>query len=178
MTETFKVDTQALSEAVSSVRSAQTNDEKRSSLERLATLLFDSVSFLKCKYLNAGTTSSEIDIVVQYDGWDRNTVFDAFGRYFLLECKNWNTPVHAKDVRTLTDKMRKSRVKLGIILAPMGICGRRKGGQAVREIRRAFDLHEMCTVVISAEHLVHVTNGANFYEILEYLIERTRFDFI
>ncbi len=178
MNETFKVDTKALSEAVSAVRSARTNEEKRSSLENLATLLFDGVPFLKCKYLNTRATSSEIDIVVQYDGWDRNTVFDAFGRYFLLECKNWNTPVHAKDVRELVEQMRKSRVKLGIILAPMGMCGRRKGGQAVREIRRAFDLLEMCTVVISAEHLAHVTNGANFYELLEYLIERTRFDFI
>jgi hypothetical protein len=178
MTETFKVDRQALRDAVDSARRAQTDEEKRSSLETLATLLFGGVPFLRCKYFNTRTSGGGIDIVVQYDGWDRNTVFDAFGRYILLDCKSWNMPVHAKDVRHLAEKMQKSRVKLGIILAPVGMSGRRKGGQAVREIRRAFDSHEMCMLVISAEHLLHVTNGANFYEMLEYLIERTRFDFI
>ena len=178
MNDTYTVNKQEFVQAVEAVRAAQSPDEERSTLETLARLLFEGVSFLTCKYANTGSTISEIEMVVQYDGWGRSTAFDGFGRYFLVACKNWTTPVRARDLQALQEKMQKSRVRLGILLAPTGICGRRKGGQAVREIRRAFDLQAMCTVVLSCEHLNHVANGTNFYDMLEYLIERTRFDFI
>jgi hypothetical protein len=176
--DTFAVDTVALAQAVNALRDADSQEEKSSSLESLTRLLFEGIPFLTCKYVNSESIGSELEVVVQYNGRNPPTVFDAFGRYFLLHGKDWSAAVRTKDLTALLEKMQKSRVRLGIILAPLGICGRRKGGQAVREIRRAFDVHGVCTVVLCAEHLRQVVGGANFYDMLEYLIERTRFDFV
>jgi hypothetical protein len=177
-TDTFSVDTQALAQAVNALRDADSQEAKCSSLETLTRLLFEGIPFLGCKHVNTEPIDSEIEVVVQYNGRTLPTVFDAFGRYFLLHGKDWNAPVRAKDLTALVERMQKSRVKLGFMLAPTGICGRRKGGQAVREMRRAFDVYGVSTVILCAEHLSQVVLGANFYDMLDYLIERTRFDFI
>lgn len=176
--DTFTVDTAALTRAVAAARDAESSETKKSSLEALTRLMFEAIPFLTCKYVNMEPTDCDVEFVVQYNGWNRPTAFDAFGRYFLVACKEWYAPVRAKDLRCLQDRMLKTRVGLGIILAPTGICGRRKGGQAVREIRRAYDTSGLCTAVVAAEHLRQVADGANFYEMLEYLIERIRFDFM
>ena len=174
-TDTFSVDTHELSQAIALARGAVSSEDKKSSLERLARLLFGGMPFLTCKYLNAESACGEIEMVAQYHGWNRLTFFDACGSYVLVACKEWHTPVVAEDLISLQERMLKTKVRLGIILAPTGICGRRKGGQAVREMRRAFDTHGLAMVLIAAEHLKAVADGANFYDMLEYLIEPRAF---
>lgn len=176
--DTFTVDRQALADAIALARDAGSGEDKKSSAERLARLLFEGMPFLTCKYLNVESVGNNIEWVVQYKGWHQRTLFDACGGYVLVQCKDWGVPVRAEDLHGLCDIMIKTRVRLGIIVAPTGICGRRHGGQAVREIRRAFDTHGLSMLVIAAEHLKEVAGGANFYDMLEYLIERVRFDFM
>jgi hypothetical protein len=176
--DTFTVDRQALADAIALARDAGSGQDEKSSSEKLARLLFNGMPFLTCKYLNVESVGNEVEWVVQNHGWHRRTLFDACGDYILVQCKDWSTPVRAEDVSGLRDRMHKTKVRLGIIVAPKGICGRRHGGQAVREIRRAFDTHGLFMLVIAAEHLNEVAGGANFYDMLEYLLERVRFDFI
>jgi restriction endonuclease len=122
-TDTFKIDLGLYSQLLESVFLAEKNDEKKKSLEQLAKELFESVPFLTCKHSNLRTASSEIDLVIQYRGSNLLTIFDEFGRHFLVECKNWKSSVGAAQVRDFLGKIQKSRIKLGIIFAKNGISG-------------------------------------------------------
>lgn len=70
------------------VLAARTNDEKKKSLEHLAERMFDSLPFVRCKYRNLATRSSEIDLVCECQPAGESLLHD-HGRYFLVECKNW-----------------------------------------------------------------------------------------
>lgn len=167
-----------LRQALASLKSAGVGEARRSTLESLVRLLFESVPLFSVKHVNQRPARGELEIVIQCDRTERNTVFDAFGRYFLVGCKGWDDPVGVQDVRNLAERMRASRVKLGIILAPSGIAGKRSGGVAIREVRRAYESNDLLMIVISAEHVEGVARGADFHEVLEYLIERMMFDLL
>jgi hypothetical protein len=173
--ETFRLDRDEFSELLRSVLLARTNDEKGKTLEELAALLFNGMPFLIVKYRNLRTASSEIDIVVQNQGWRSSTIFDEFGRYFLVECKNWAAPVGAKQVRDFKGKLEKSKVRLGILFAKNGVTGTHSGADALLEIHSAFDSRNMFIIVISEEDLKAIENGMNFYNIVDERIDRLRF---
>ena len=93
MSAPFSIDVQQYSAALAAVKSARTNQQKKQSLEGLAKLLFQGIPFLSFKYSNLRTASAEIDLVFLYRGFKETTVFDELGRYFLVECKNWEDPL-------------------------------------------------------------------------------------
>ncbi|HET6764619.1 MAG TPA: restriction endonuclease, partial [Longimicrobiaceae bacterium] len=97
------------------VRDAVTNDEKKQSLEGLVRFLIERVDYLRVKYTDIRTASSEIDLIVENRGRSRHTMFDEFGRHFLIECKNWSGNVGAKEVRDFVGKLLKTRIRLGIL---------------------------------------------------------------
>ncbi len=178
MSPTFSIDAGKYSAALAATKTARTKPEKGKSLERLAKLLFEGMPFLSCKYSNLRTASAEIDLVFLYKGFQETTIFDELGRYFLVECKNWKDPVGAKDVRDFVGKIQKSRVQLGVLVAPQGVTGAWDSVDALHEIRQAYYQHGLFVVVIAEEHLKSVENGKNFYELLEYGVESIRFDFV
>jgi hypothetical protein len=173
----FTIDAQKYAEVLNRTRAAQTNDEKGKSLEELARLLFESLTFLSYRYSKLRTASAEIDLVFRYRGFKETTVFDELGPYFLVECKNWDIRVGAKHVRDFIGKMQSSRVKLGVLVAPKGVTGDSAGADAWREIHKAWDKYGLLMPVIAAEHLEKIKSGENFNELLEYEIESIRFDF-
>lgn len=178
MKATFSIDAQKYATALSETKTAQTNDDKKKSLEGLAKLLLEGMPFLSFRYSNLRTASSEIDLVFRYRGFEVTTVFDELGCYFLVECKNWKEPVGAKHVRDFIGKMQSSRVKLGVLVAPEGVTGQAESADALREIHKTYDKDGLFVVVIAEEHLESVKRGENFYELLEYEIESIRFDFV
>jgi hypothetical protein len=178
MKGTFSIDARQYATALSETKVAQTNDEKKKSLERLAKLLFEGIAFLSFKYSNLRTASSEIDLVFRYRGYQETTVFDELGSYFLVECKNWKDSVGAKHVRDFIGKMQSSRVRLGVLVAPKGVTGDGDSADALREIHKTYDKDGLYVVVIAEEHLESVKMGGDFYELLEYEIESIRFDFV
>jgi hypothetical protein len=175
-TERYKIDISIYAPLLEAVFKAESNNEKKKSLEKLAKYLFETIPFLSCKYIDLRTRSSEIDIIVEFRGADRLTIFDEYGRYFLIECKNWKESVGAAQVRDFIGKLRKSRTKLGVILAKNGISGERNGAEAVLEIHTAFHTDGVYVLVISEEDLRAVERGDNFYDILDKKIDNLRFD--
>jgi hypothetical protein len=178
MSVPFSIDVQEYSAALAKTKTARTNEEKKKSLEGLAKMLLQGIPFLSFKYSNLRTASAEIDLVFVYKGFKETTVFDELGRYFLVECKNWKDPVGAKHVRDFIGKMKSSKVKLGVLVAPNGVTGADDGADAWREIRRIYDQDGLFIIVIVEEHLELVKKGENFYELLEYAIESIRFYFV
>lgn len=174
--DNFKLDLGVYSKLLESVILAKTNDEKKKSLESLARTLLESIPFLSCKYSNLRTRSSEIDIVVQNNGSNKRTIFDEFGRYCLVECKNWKSSVGAVQVRDFIGKLQKSQISLGIIFAKNGISGEQSGADALREIHAAFDTSGLYILVASAEDLRNIEHGTSFYDILDNKMDALRFD--
>jgi hypothetical protein len=174
--DVFRIDIIQYSSLWEATKTATTNEAKGKTLERLANLVFEGMPFLVVKYRNLRTSSSEIDLVLQYKGWDRPTLFDDFGRYVLVECKNWGSPIAAKQVRDFIGKMRKTRVSLGVIFAKNGITGAHSGVDALRELHSAFDQDNIYVIIVSEEDLEAVKDGISFYDILDTKVDQLRFD--
>ncbi len=158
------------------VESAETNEDKKNSLELLARRVFESHSFLRCKYINLRTSSSEIDLVCEYLGHTKRTLFDEYGRYFLVECKNWSRPAGAKEVRDFLGKIEKSRVKLGILFSKNGITGEANGTDALREIHSCYDRSGICVVVLSLAELKEAGDQTNIIDLIDTKLDQLRFD--
>ncbi|MFS1467953.1 restriction endonuclease [Vibrio lentus] len=166
-----------ISNGLKLVDNAITNKQKGQSLESLTSILFSSIHGVNVKYNNLLSSSSEIDLVLEYDKTKYNQVFDEYGRYFLVECKNWNDPVGAKFVRDFRGKIEKTRVKLGFLVSKNGITGAHRGADSIREIYSCFDSNGICIVVLSRDDIVSVIEGADISSLIDKKIDRIRFDF-
>lgn len=166
-----------LQNMLAAVAAAQTNDEKRKTLEDLAAAVFDSHPHIKCKYRNLRTRSSEIDIVCEISGTEVDIPLREYGRYFLVECKNWAVPAGAKEIRDFLGKLGKSRVRLGVYFSRNGITGEHNGTDALREISSAYDKDEIYVVVISEQDLSPLRNMSDVFDTIEEKLNALRFDF-
>lgn len=166
-----------LRELLEKVADAKTNDEKKSTLETLAANVFDGQEFIRCKYRNLRTRSSELDIVCEVVGAEHQCPLREYGRYFFVECKNWSVPAGAKEIRDFLGKLRKSRVRLGIYFSRNGITGEKHGTDALREIHSAFDQDGTCVVVISEQDLSALQHAQDVLGVVEAKLDALRFDF-
>jgi hypothetical protein len=165
-----------LREMLEWVATANTNDEKKKSLEVLASKTFEVHEFLRCKYRNLRTRSSELDIVCEVVGPTTGFLIE-YGRYFFVECKNWSAPAGAKEIRDFLGKLRKSRVRLGVYFSRNGITGEQQGTDALREIHSAYDQDGVCVVVISGQELSRLNNLADVLPLIDQKLDALRFDF-
>jgi hypothetical protein len=162
---------------IESVENDGTNEQKGSSLEELAQFLFESVPPLRCKYRNLITRSSEIDLVIEYDRSKGVVpVFEEWGRYCLVECKNWSKPVGAQVIRDFVGKLHDSKVRLGVILSKNGITGVDRGSDAVRTIYNKFQSENLLLLVFSIADLQVITDGKAFAKALDRKADELRFD--
>jgi hypothetical protein len=115
------------------VRQAQTNDEKKKSLEYLAEFLFETIKGLKVVDRDLRTSAEEIDRLVRNESDE--PFWRNLGNPFLVECKNWGVPVGAKEIRDLKGKMDSRGIKTGFLLAKSGVSGNdyRDARLAIRE---------------------------------------------
>lgn len=173
-TDNYSISLDKFWECFQEVRNAQTSTEKGKSLEKLAGLVFKGFPYISIREKNLRTSSAEIDLVLAYTPPDHPTVFDEYGRYFLVECKNWSRSVGANVVRDFKGKMDSAKVDLGIIVASDGITGR-SGQDAVDELNQYFQRDGVTVVVIDESDLESLIIGKDLYEILEGKIFNRRF---
>jgi hypothetical protein len=167
----------AIADLIVQVETASTNQDKGRSLEELASLLFSDVPSLHCKYRNLITRSSEIDLVVEYRGSKFDIpLFEELGRYCLIECKNWTSPVGVAPVRDFLGKLRKAKTQLGILFAKNGITGEGTGLDALREIQSAYDRDGTFLLVFSLADVKKIESGTDFIALLDQKSDSLRFD--
>jgi hypothetical protein len=167
---------QHLAELLSAVGLAKTNNDKKNSLERLAVEVFEIHSFLRCKFKNLRTASSEIDLVCEYLGNISSNFLDEYGRYFLVECKNWAKPAGAKEIRDFLGKLRKTRTRLGIFFSKSGITGAAKGTDALRELHSAYDQDGTSIIILANSDLRSVTKLSDVLDLIDGKLDALRFD--
>lgn len=176
-TEHETLDLSVYRNRLSEVFESTSNKAKKESLEELADLLFDSIEYTTVRSQNLIAPTSEIDLIVEYTGGQgMKTIFDEFGRYILVECKNWEDSVGANQVRDFKAKLDASRVNLGVIFAKNGISGSDSGRYALREIHDIFQRDGIMIIVVNGGELREIADDQfSFYDILDSKMYQIRF---
>jgi len=89
--------------------------------EKAVKEIFELVPGLKVVGSNVNDGMEEIDI--QLRNYNREHVWAEFGGMILVECKNWSRPVGANEIASFKDKIIKSGLKSGILVAQVGVTG-------------------------------------------------------
>ena len=158
------------------VAAAETNEQKKVSLENLAAKAFAIHPSFRCKFFNLRTTSSEIDIVCEVLSNSPFEFLRETGRYFLVECKNWAKPAGAKEIRDFLGKLRKCKVRVGVYFSRNGITGQEHGTDALREIHSAFDADGTYILVLTEQELQCIPNLTSVISLVEDKMDALRFD--
>lgn len=121
----------------------------------------------------------ESDIVVANVYTQPTIISDLFGRYILVECKNYAQPVDVARVGYFLHRMRMVHAPFGIIFASRSVTGSTltEDEQAARSlIRRAFHEDGSICVVIDQDDLERLAEGQiSFYWLLHSRYEEFRF---
>ena len=173
--EYFELDIEAFDEALDQVDSAEGTKEKGDAFEDFAELLFGGIDFLKVRDRNLNTNTGEIDLVIEYTGHQKLTIFDEWGRFFLVECKNWQSSVGAAEVRNFKGKLDKAQVDIGIIFARNGLSGN-EAGNALRWIHDYFQREGQMILVVGDGEIDQLQEGTSFYDLLDESMYQRRFD--
>ncbi|TYL35856.1 hypothetical protein CV102_25560 [Natronococcus pandeyae] len=174
----FKIDVDGFIQAVREVENAETNQEKGDTFEDLAKILFNALDNVVVRDTNVKNNTGEVDLIVEYLGSDDLTIFDDWGRYFLVECKNWKDSVGVSEIRDFYGKMDKTKVDLGIIFARNGISGD-NGVNAKRWIQDYYQRDSCMILVISEEHIRLLLEGeSDLYSTLDDEMYKRKFSII
>jgi hypothetical protein len=148
--------------------------DKGRSLERIAHYLLSMIPGCRA-YLRKPTGSSDLDVVGSFQGPSLDFRAE-FSRYFVCECKDWNTKADFTTIAKLARTLDSVKSRFGIILSKDGISGAGRGRFAEREQLKVFAANGIAIVVITLEHLKRVANGECFLEILRGEYEMVRLD--
>lgn len=152
--------------------------QKGNALEKLAAYLFLLIpGWLPLRSVQDEKQTAEIDLVVRNLQPNANLMADILGRYFIVECKNWDKPVGSRDVGYFLNKIRQSHASFGVIFSREGITGDGDEEKAAKELTpRAFHEDKSVCIVISRSDLRRLQNGeTTFRTLLLELFEEFRF---
>jgi hypothetical protein len=103
---------------VKRVDEANSSDEKGKTLEELAFYLFSLLpGCVPQKNVEDVDLAFESDIVVRNLYRSTNFLSELFGRYFLVECKNWKQRVGVAEVGYFLFRMRITHAQFGVIFS-------------------------------------------------------------
>jgi Restriction endonuclease len=118
------------------------------------------------------TLDGEHDLIVR----DTSPRPLALGDYILVECKNWERPVGAHEVKKFGHDVRAASCESGIIAAKNGITGRERD-DARYTIRRLYHRDGIVLIVLDASDLDRlVSRRVLLADLLVTKYEEIRFD--
>ncbi len=134
---------------------AKTNNQKKLTYEYLALFLIGAVEGLTVIGHDQRGPSEEVDVWVANESG--SSFWQRVGNPFLVECKNWNKPVTASEVRNLSAVMRNKNVRFAILMSRNGVTGDEER-DALGEIKNAFR-DERHILVLDHADLLEMANG-------------------
>jgi hypothetical protein len=99
-----------------------------------------------------------------------------FGRYFVCECKDWQTPANYTSFAKFCRVLDSGKSRFGILFSKSGISGKDKTKHAEREQLKVFQDRGMVIVVVNQRDLDSVAKGENFISLLREKYEIIRLD--
>jgi hypothetical protein len=156
----------------------QKNDDKTGrNLEVLIQHLFSSIIGLQFMTDRLRTSSSELDLIYRIPD-SNHPLFEAFGHYIIIECKDWSKPIGAAVIRSYVGELQSLSVRGGIIVSREGITGSSSEEfiNARLEIAKAYHRHGVTIPVLDLNDLKLIDDGFNLITILYKKYEEVRFD--
>lgn len=119
--------------------------------------------------------STDYDIVCSMEGAELDFRSE-LGRYFVCECKDWNSPADVTTFAKFCRVLDSTKSRFGILFSKNGISGQGKTVYAVREQLKVFQDRGMVIVVVDEQDLRDVATGVNFISLLRAKYEAVRLD--
>ena len=157
---------------------ANNTKAKGDALEFLAAYLFLLIpGWFPSRNVLDENQSFETDIIISNLNPTGNLTAELLGRNFLVECKNWGTPIKVRDVGYFLHRMRLTHCGFGVLFAANDVTGRIKGETAARSlIRRTFHEDGNTCVVLDMSDLELLARGeVSFWSLLLREMQRFRF---
>lgn len=174
----FDINLGLAEELLKRVRSVTDPNEKGRTLENLAEYLFFSVEGFEVYGKNVGTQDYEMDLVIR-NSIDTDVIFEEFGRYLLVECKNWDKPVGVREINHFLAKIRFHDCKTGVLLSKSGISGERSDDELRHgklTILKAFYNDKIIIIVLDEGELESIVKGDdNLLSVLLKNYEKVKF---
>jgi len=158
--------------------STKSNAEKGLTLERLVAHLLTSIIGLELAEFRQSAKDHETDLLIR-NAIQGDPLFDVFGPYLGVECKNWGRPVGVREVNHFIANLRFAYLKAGIMVARSGISGgtadERRNAQLA--VLKAFHQDNVIVCIITRADLEAVIEGrVTMPGLLLSEYERIRFD--
>jgi hypothetical protein len=119
--------------------------------------------------------STDYDIVCTIDGFELDFRSE-FGRYFLCECKDWESPADFTTMAKFCRVLDSIKSRFGILFSKSGISGADATQFAEREQLKVFQDRGVVIVVLNLADLQAVANGVNLITLLRRQYETVRLD--
>jgi hypothetical protein len=119
--------------------------------------------------------STDYDIVCSLEGLDVDFRAD-FGRYFVCECKDWETPAGFAELAKFARVLDSIKARFGILFSREGISGTKGTTDARREQLKVYQDRDLVIVVVDLEDIHFIAKGGNFISLLRQKYEEVRLD--
>lgn len=161
----FVIDIDKFNSMLLDVINANTNDEKKNSMENLGEYLFMSITNFEIVERNKRTPTSELDIISE-----NNNSFHPFlrtlGLLIPIECKNWKIPIGASEIRDFGADMVNRKFQTGILISKSGITGERKFRTDAQGELSNFFKQNAKILLLTLEDLNRVSEGISLLTLL------------
>jgi hypothetical protein len=176
-----------LNQLICDLSNGQSTDEKKKSLEFLASYLAITLPSVKIKanvktFEQGITFEHEIDLVVIQHTKQPTYLLEALGRHFLIECKNLKDKdgVSVSDLNHFLAKIRFHGCKCGVIFSRNGLTGGKEkdtGLKYARLTQLRWYHQDGCIVIVINEAQLRemVTGSISFAELLLQGYESVKF---
>jgi citrate lyase beta subunit len=152
---------------VSVARQAGTVAERGQALEELIATLLPSVPGILPPIRNVTDFAGGGEIDVLFANKPNNRGLWFLPNAFLTECKNWQNPVGAQEIRVFTDRLRERACQAGILIAANGITGDAQDHtEAQRHISRALE-QGFHILVVTLNELDDIRSSKQLVDLLQ-----------
>jgi hypothetical protein len=119
--------------------------------------------------------STDYDIVCSMDGFELDFRSE-LGRYFVCECKDWQTPANFSVMAKFCRVLDSTKSRFGVLFSKSGISGAGRTEFAEREQLKVYQDRGMVIVVLDLGDLTSLQKGANLIHLLRERYEAVRLD--
>ena len=149
-------------------------DGSGSQLEFLAEYLMGTMPGCRV-YRRRKSHSTDYDLVCAMEGVAMDFRAE-FGRYFVCECKDWQSPAGVTEFAKFCRVLDSVKAKFGILFSKNGISGGAGNRDAAREQLKVFQDRGLVIIVLDRDDLVAVADGQSFIALLRLRYEHVRLD--
>lgn len=146
-------------------------------LEDFSEALFNSLNGFTVRYKRAKAKKSRIEPEHDYDLIIQNSskLFEEFGNYILVECKDWADPVGYPEIAKFLHKLHSRKCTTGFIIATGGVIY----DDFNPTLKRTFDQDGISVLVLDKNDLLKVVNNSlNLATLLRKKYEGIRFSLV